>query len=680
MNPTVYKVAVEAPLKEALTYLPPESQIPLTRGQSVTVPLGKRKIHGVVTGTTEMLPDPSTDGGTKIKFKLKPIFDFEEERPALQESFLQWTEWLGRYYFYPHGKVLESVFPPLKRFSNRKRKGDVIPLQAADACPELTDEQKSCLASIEACKGFGVHLLFGVTGSGKTEVYLNLIKDTLAQGKQALVLVPEISLTPQLLDRFSKRFPDQCAVIHSHLTEREKTDQWWNIVSQEKKILIGARSAMFCPIPKLGLIIVDEEHEPSYKQEEKLKYHGRDAAVMLARYTNCPIILGSATPSLESWNNVLEKRYELHEMKNRVANRSMPIIEVLDMKEERKERREQITDLPFWMSVRLFEAMFETLEKGEQVALFLNRRGTAQMAHCSACAHVVECPNCAVSLTVHVRDHMVCHYCGYTEVKPKMCPECGQDELKPLGMGTESLEDDLRKIFPSARLARADRDEIQSRAELEDMITKVENRDIDILIGTQMIAKGLDFPHLTLVGLVMADIGFHWPDFRAAERSFQLLTQVSGRSGRHSKDPGRVIIQTYSPTHPSIVHTVANSFKEFAENELQERNITAYPPFQRLALLRINGTDPQKTKSTAASLAQRATALASAQEKFKDVRVLGPAPSPIAKLRGRFRHQILIKAPDSNTLRSFCAWTLQDDTWIPAGTKVQVDVDPLHML
>lgn len=669
IEPTIYKVAIEAPLKSPLSYLAPETG-QLSRGQSVQVPLGKRKVHGVVIG--------EDDG--ESEFTLKPIFQLDEERPVLHDAFLTWTEWMARYYFYPHGKVLESVFPPLGRTTKRKRKSEVIPDRPPDSPPMLTEEQNRCLDGIQSKPGFGVHLLFGVTGSGKTEVYLHLIETALKQGKQALVLVPEISLTPQLLDRFSRRFPKQVAVIHSHLTPRERTDQWWSMVSKEKSILVGARSALFCPLANLGLIIIDEEHEPSYKQEEKLKYHGRDAAIMLARFAKCPVVLGSATPSLESWNNVLEKRYYLHEMKNRVANRSMPMIEVIDLREERNERRDKIVDLPFWMGVRLYEAMEACLAKGEQVALFLNRRGSAQMAHCSACGHVEECPNCAVSLTVHQRDHLVCHYCGYTHVKAKRCPKCQEGELAPLGMGTESIEVDVQKLFPSARLARADRDEISSRAELEELITAVEKREIDILIGTQMIAKGLDFPHLTLVGLVMADIGFHWPDFRASERSFQLLTQVSGRSGRHSSEPGRVIIQTYNPAHPSILHTVRNSFAEFAESELAEREVTCYPPFERLALLRIQGMDHEKTRATAQGLARRATALAQSQAKYENVRVLGPAPSPLAKLRGRYRYQILIKAPDSAVLGSFCNWTLDDESGIGAGTKVQVDIDPLHML
>lgn len=671
----LYTIAVEAPLKEPLTYLPPPEGLALKRGQSVQVPLSSKRVKGVVIGETTIKPE----------FKLKPVFQLDEERPALHEPFLRWAEWLAKYYFYPLGMVFDSVFPPLSRFTKRKRKsekGTPPPKYQIEpqTPPRLTEEQAKCLESIRKHPEFGVHLLFGVTGSGKTEVYLQLMADVLKSGRQALMLVPEISLTPQLIDRFSKRFPGQVAVIHSQLTPREKTDQWWSMVAKEKSILVGARSALFCPLANLGLIIVDEEHEPSYKQEEKLKYHGRDAAIMLARFSNCPIVLGSATPSLETWNNVREGKFHLHEMKNRVAGRPLPNIEVVDLRDEREARRDQIHDLPFWLTERLFDAMKNTLEKREQVALFLNRRGMAPMAQCPECGHVEECPNCAVSLTLHVREHLVCHYCGYTHAKSKKCPACKEGELIPLGIGTELVETDLQKLFPQARIARADRDEIQSREELETLVRDMEEQKIDILIGTQMIAKGLDFPHLTLVGLVMADIGFHWPDFRASERSFQLLTQVSGRAGRHSSEPGTVIVQTYNPLHPSIIHTVQNRFNDFADKELENRKLSHYPPFERIALFRIQSNDNLKARTVAERLAQRAEALATSQDRYQDVMVLGPAPAPLAKLRGRFRYHILIKAPASNVLQNFCLWCLATEDWLLPGTKVQVDIDPLHML
>lgn len=671
MSHVFYKVAVNAPLKEVLTYLPPESGQTLVRGQSVIVPLGKRQTPGVVMGVEHRAPE----------YKLKAILEVCDERIPLQESFLQWLEWIAKYYLYPVGQIVESVFPPLSKKNERaSRKSSVVPeFSEASQAPELTSEQKKVIRDIQQLPGFSVHLLRGVTGSGKTEVYLQLLSKVLGAGQQGLILVPEISLTPQLIGRFSARFPGQVAVIHSHLTEREKTTQWWSMVEGKTNILIGARSALFCPMPRLGLIVVDEEHEPSYKQDEKLKYHARDCAVMLGKYLSCPVVLGSATPSLESWNNAIERKYHMHHMHYRVNERAMPNLQVIDLREVVRARKENPSELPFWLSEELYEELHQTFAKGEQAALFLNRRGLAQVAQCHSCGYVAECPNCSVSLTLHANNHLVCHYCDYSERLLEKCPDCPDGEVKAVGLGTERIENDMRQLFPEVNIARADRDEIQNREQLEELIRDMETGKIQLLIGTQMIAKGLDFPKLTLVGLVLADIGFHWPDFRASERSFQLLTQVSGRSGRHSMDPGRVVVQTYNPEHPSILSAVKANFSEFCEKELEERKTLNYPPFHRLAMFRIQGQDLTRTKAAAKKLSERARSLQS-RTSYLEVAVLGPAPAPLAKLRGRYRFQLMIKGPSAPILNGFCQQVLSDEKWLPPGTKVQVDMDPLQML
>jgi primosomal protein N' (replication factor Y) len=462
--------------------------------------------------------------------------------------------------------------------------------------PVMTEEQHASFESISKFKTFSSHLVFGVTGSGKTEIYLRLLEKVLEEGKTGIVLVPEISLTPQLIQRFSRRFGDKIAALHSQLTDRERTTQWWDIIEGRKRILVGARSALFCPIQNLGLIIVDEEHEPSYKQDEKLKYNGRDAAVMLAKQADCPIVLGSATPSLETWKNAVEKKYHLHTLKNRVANRSLPDMLVVDLREEKaseeaqKLKEEKYSHLPFWMSPLLFEKMRSTLDDGYQAALFLNRRGVAQMVLCPACGHTRECPNCDINLTLHHHTHLVCHYCDYHESLKNKCPDCSEGHLEAMGLGTELLENDLAKLFPDKKIARADRDEIQTRTDLEDLILGMEEGTIDILVGTQMIAKGLDFPKLKLVGLVLADVGFNLPDFRATERSFQLITQMSGRSGRHVKpgeSPGTVVIQTYNPEHESLVFAQKHDFEGFAQQELNNRSALSYPPVGKLLGFRL---------------------------------------------------------------------------------------------
>jgi primosomal protein N' (replication factor Y) len=675
MKTKAVKVAVDAPLSQSLTYLWPEEAGDFQPGLGVQAPLGKRKVQGV---TLEEDPNPSTE------FQLKNVEPLDTaEWGRIPPAHLRWGLWLSDYYLHPVGQVLRQFFAPLQKTSNRKRSTALFwehPEAVPEKPPTLNDEQKNAVTKILQAKNFSAHLLFGVTGSGKTEVYLHVLEKVLSEGKQGLVLVPEIALTPQLVSRFSKRFPGQVAVIHSQLTEREKTDQWWQVITGEKNILVGARSALFCPLPRLGLIVVDEEHEPSFKQDEKLRYHGRDAAVALAQCVGCPVILGSATPSVESWENVREGKYQLHELKARATESEMPTVHVIDLRAVREERRDQPSPLPFWLSEELHQALAVTLQKKEQAALFLNRRGVAQLAQCPECGHVAECPNCSVSLTVHSRTDLVCHYCGYTEPQTKTCPACDIGHLEPLGLGTELIESDLKKLFPEARIARADRDEIQSRKELEELIRKMEFHEIDFLVGTQMIAKGLDFPKLTCVGLVLADVGFHWPDFRATERSYQLLTQVTGRAGRHSEQPGHVFIQTYSPQHQSVMVAQSHDVRSFYETELQERRELFYPPFSRLTLLKIQGNDLKKSSDASKQLVARARNLKSAFKAFDEIQILGPAPAPLSRLRGKYRFQALLKGHSPSVLKEFCRRLLGDEKWIPSGTKVQVDVDPLHML
>lgn len=674
------EVAVDAPIYPALTYIWDQEGIP-ERGLSVEVPLGSRKAKGLII-------NPSADADAdSTNFKLKKVSGLIAYRPQLSNSFLKWLEWMADYYVYPLGRVTSLAFPPLKPSTGKRnatRKKDVVKTVKADSPPVLTDEQKSCLDAIGELDAFQAHLVHGVTGSGKTEIYLHLLEKCLAQGKQGLVLVPEIALTPQLVNRFSARFGDQIAVIHSQLTERERTNQWWSVHSGEKKILIGARSALFCPITNLGLIVVDEEHESSYKQEEKLKYHARDAAVVLAKLTDCPIVLGSATPSLETWQNTQSGKYKLHVLKNRVSNRPLPKIEVVDLRQERHDRKANVStgpnDLPFWMSEKLFESLTACFERKEQSALFLNRRGIAQTVLCQECGYVYECPNCAISLTLHGKRNLVCHYCDYAQLLTDQCTNCPDGEPTSIGLGTEQIEDDLNKMFPEARVLRADRDEISSREDMESMVEKMENHELDILVGTQMIAKGLDFEKLTMVGLVLADVGFNMPDFRSVEKSFQLLTQVSGRSGRHVEHGGEVIIQTYNPDYQALEFALSGDFTAFARSELEVRNQLSYSPFGRLAGLRISGTKLDQVKNTAERLRSRSEKLKESSEHYADVQILGPTEAPLAKLRGKFRYHLLLKSRTPNRLSAFCRQVLGDSRWITSGTKVQVDIDPMSLM
>jgi primosomal protein N' (replication factor Y) (superfamily II helicase) len=679
-----FEVAVDAPLFTPLTYGQNEAPLNLQRGVSVIVPLGKRQVSAVVLNTNAKAGE----------HKIKPVASLDETKPTLPDRFLAWLEWLADYYVYPIGQVTALAFPPLKKSEKQRasKKAPVVKSVEMTVKHPLTQEQIAAVAQMPLDQKFQVHLLHGVTGSGKTEVYLELLEETIANGKKGLVLVPEISLTPQLVHRFAARFGEKIAVIHSHLTEREKTNQWWSFVDGEKPILIGARSALFCPASDIGVIIVDEEHEPSYKQEEKLKYHARDAAIMLAKFSNCPIVLGSATPSLETWHNAQSGKYKLHQMKSRVMERKLPTAEVVDLREEKAQRKEQKSlpetqkqvaarELkPFWLSEKLWQEMCATLDKGQQVALFLNRRGMAQSVFCLACGFSHRCPNCEITLTLHGKSHLVCHYCDYSEKLGDECPHCHSPEIRALGLGTEQVEEDVKKLFPACVVARADRDEINSRESLEDLIARMESGEINVLIGTQMIAKGLDFKKLTLVGLVLADVGFNLPDFRSTERSFQLLTQVSGRSGRHIESGGTVVIQTYNPDYPALSFSKTSDFEGFAKAELALREELKYPPFGRVASIRIQGPDLDKVVEAARIAASRARKLVELNDAYKFVQVLGPSPAPMAKIRNQYRYHLLLKSPPQPILSAFCRQILSDEKWAPTGTKVQVDIDPMNLL
>jgi primosomal protein N' (replication factor Y) (superfamily II helicase) len=668
-----WNIAVNVPLHEPLTYATPlELSGTLKRGMLVDVPLGTKKgVKGLLLSPADKAPEG---------FAVKAIQNIDPEYQVLPDSHVRWIEWLAHYYVHPIGNVMTSAYPPLSRTTTQRKSNrpPVVPVLESKGALDLTAQQQEAFDAIRKSSGFSTHLLFGVTGSGKTEVYLRLLQEILEQGKQGLVLVPEISLTPQLVHRFAERFGDQIAVLHSQLTDRERTNQWWEMVEGRKKILIGARSALFCPLPNLGLIIVDEEHEPSYKQEEKLKYHGRDAAVMLGKFANCPVVLGSATPSLESWKNAIEGRYHLHRMSQRVQDRALPTVEVLDLRTMEKDPA-----LPFWLSPTLHQAIHETLEKKEQVALFLNRRGVANVVLCPGCGFTHECPNCDITLTLHGRHHLVCHYCDYHEEYKLDCPSCKIGEVTPVGLGTELLETEMQRLFPEAKIARADRDEIQNRHDLEELVRGMESGDTDILIGTQMIAKGLDFPRLNLVGLVLADIGFNLPDFRATERSFQLITQVSGRAGRHVKPgepPGRVIVQTYNPDHPSLTFAQKHDFESFSQMEIAQREPLAYPPIGKLISFRIQGTQLVRVQEAARLLSVRSQQLKNKHAAYENVEVLGPAEAPLAKLRGQYRYHLLLKGKDHRHLQSFCRQVLGDQKWLPPAVRISVDVDPLQLL
>jgi primosomal protein N' (replication factor Y) len=514
-----------------------------------------------------------------------------------------------------------------------------------------------------------VILLHGVTGSGKTEVYLQAIDHALNQGKGAIVLVPEISLTPQTIERFRSRFGDTIAVLHSHLSSGERHDEWHRIHSGAAQIVVGARSAVFAPIVNLGLIVVDEEHEHTYKQEEMPRYHARDVAVMRGHFEKCAVLLGSATPALESFANAKNGKYQLVEMMNRVDHRAMPHMRVVDMRQE-AERTGRLSVF----SRDLLDAVRKRLDKAEQVILFLNRRGYASSLVCSKCGFVAKCNDCSISLTYHRHDETLkCHICGAIQGVPDRCPGCQDPAFKFAGIGTQRVEVAVGKLFPHARIARMDADATRGKDSHRRILNEFKTGKIDILVGTQMIAKGLDFPNVTLIGVLNADMSLHMPDFRASERTFQLLTQVAGRAGR-GEIPGEVIVQTSTPFHQAIQAARRLDYDGFCDQENEFRRELGYPPYGHLVCVGIKGMDQDKVTKAAEAFTAQLQPLLSSQ-----VILSGPAPAPLEKAKGQFRHQIMLRAPTTKAITTPLKVAARDFHW-PTGVSVVIDVDAVSLM
>ncbi|MBB6443785.1 primosomal protein N' (replication factor Y) [Bacillus benzoevorans] len=500
---------------------------------------------------------------------------------------------------------------------------------------KLTNEQSAAigpiLSSIEGEK-HEVFLLYGVTGSGKTEVYLQSIQKVIAQGREGIVLVPEIALTPQMVNRFKSRFGDQVAVLHSGLSVGEKYDEWRKIQRKEVKVAVGARSAIFAPFENLGIIIIDEEHETSYKQEDNPRYHARDVAIERGKRHQCPVVLGSATPSLETFARAKKGVYKLLTLSRRMNDHNLPDVQIVDMREELRDGNRSM------FSRILHEKIEERLVKKEQIVLFLNKRGHSSFVMCRDCGYVIQCPNCDISLTYHrFNQQMKCHYCGYEAMVPNVCPECGSDHIRYFGTGTQKVEEELGKIFPEARVIRMDVDTTSRKGAHEKLLTAFYEGKADILLGTQMIAKGLDFPNITLVGVLSADTMLHLPDFRSSEKTFQLLTQVSGRAGRHEL-AGEVVIQTYSPEHYSIELAGEQDFDKFYQREMMMRKVHQYPPFYYIALITVHHEELLKVVDTIEKITRFLHSRLS-----RNTLILGPVASPIPRINNKYRYQCLIK-------------------------------------
>ena len=533
----------------------------------------------------------------------------------------------------------------------------------------LTLDQEIAYNKVNAAiedEEFSPFLLHGVTGSGKTEVYLRVIEEVINKDKEALVLVPEISLTPQLVKRFRARFGNQVAVIHSALSDGERFDAWRMASRGDVKVVIGARSAIFAPLKNLGIVIVDEEHETSYKQEEAPAYNARDLSLVLGRMTKSVVILGSATPSVESYSNAMKNRYSYLSLPLRVEDKSLPKIEIVDMKDESG---------PVF-SEALRQSIISNFDDNKQTILFLNRRGYSGLLICHSCGEILKCPNCTVSLTYHSKDDSIkCHMCGLSEKSIPNCANCGEG-VRGLGIGTQKVEEEVKRIVPSAKVARMDRDATSGKKKLMSLYSRLERGQIDVLIGTQMVAKGHDLPGVTLVGVISADISLGIPDFRSGERTFQLVTQVAGRSGR-GDHAGRVIVQTYNPDHPSIIYATTQDSKAFLEAELKLREELRYPPYSRLINIRYSGRFEEETERVVSESGKLARQMLS-KLPTGALEILGPSPCPIYKIRNRFRFQILLKSTNTSMLHSFSKQFMQSISKISSNVRCSIDVDPYY--
>jgi len=725
----IVQVAVPTPLRRAFDYLSPVSLAP---GARVRVPFGRRELVGVVVGEVARSELPPG--------RLKTITQPLDAGAILPPPMLGLLRWAADYYHHPLGEVIHTALPvrlrqgrapvvtgvkvwtltregravdpqTLKRAPAQKHvlealaaaaegldaeqlaqvsqrstaalkvlrsKGwvsshsrDLQPVANGDlqSAPELNPDQKSAMTAILAgLNGFHPFLLHGVTGSGKTEVYLGVIEQVLAQGKQALVLVPEISLTPQLVGRFERRFRAPIAVLHSGLNEQERLSAWVRAGAGGAPIVLGTRSAVFTPLKNPGLIVVDEEHDASYKQQDGFRYSARDVAVMRASREKIPIVLGSATPSLESLKNARQGAYALIELPERTGSAVMPAVRLLDMRRLKPSEG---------LSLPLREALADRLKKGEQSILFLNRRGFSPVWMCFDCGWVAPCRRCDAQLTLHQkRQKLLCHHCGAEQEVAANCPSCRGENLHPLGEGTERVEGALQKFFPRARIERIDRDSTSRKGALEEKLRRVHEGEADILVGTQMLSKGHDFPNVTLVGILNADQGLYGTDFRSSERLFQLIMQVSGRAGRADK-PGEVLIQTWHPDYPLFAALQRHDFHGFAEFALNERRETGYPPYSHLALLRAESPAP----GAALEFLHEARALALSLSPGKDVQILAPAPAPMERRAGRYRAQLLVQSAQRIPLHEFLGqWVMQlAEAKFAKKTRWSLDVDPMDM-
>ena len=645
------------------TALPPGSDRK-SRPWAILTPEGRAWFVDRENSRERTLPTKVLKAGVIAQSELEALIGKDGCKEALHKNWIRIEERIAR----PRMSLRKKRLPELLYPAG-------TPVSPTEQPPELTLDQNSAVKLISEAvhnEGFHPFLLFGVTGSGKTEVYLRIIHEILKKGARALVLVPEIALTPQLARRFLRRIGGGVGIFHSGLTPSQRLDEWRRVHEGKVNVVIGARSGIFLPVRDLGLIVVDEEHDSSYKQEDSCPYNARDMALARAKLENACVILGSATPSFETFVNAQRGKITRVDLPRRHHGGALPAVELVDLKSP-----ENKCSKGAFLTPKLIDSIKIALARQEQVVLFLNRRGFDTFAQCRSCGNVFKCPNCDISLTHHKRARdLRCHLCGFSQAAPPLCPQCSGGKLFFGGVGTQKVEEELAEAFPDARIERLDRDTTRRRDQLEGILDRFRKQEIDILTGTQMIVKGHDFPGISLVGVLCGDLSLHFPDFRAAERTFQMLTQVAGRTGRET-DSGRVILQTFDPNHDAIQCAASHAFESFFEKDSALRRELLYPPYGHLILVRVEGNSENRVEKKAIRISRAARLI---KGESRDIMVMGPAPSPRKKILGRFRWQVLFKAATRGPVRSLVKALISEGYLKGQGLKIVVDVDPMDLM
>jgi primosomal protein N' (replication factor Y) len=643
------EVAFNLPIRKAFTYASKEG-MPRGVGWRVSAPFGKRKLTGYIVAERDE-PPPGIG-------EIREIARIVDERPVFNEQILSLAGWMSRIYMCSLGEALSTMIPS----GRREVESEEFPLDEEPRDYPLAEQQLAAIRTIFE-QGAGSSYLFGVTGSGKTDVFLRVAQETVSRGRGVIYLVPEIALTHQVVKRFTTAFRDRLAILHSSLTPSQRLKQWFRVLDGEVDVAIGARSAIFAPFPRLGLIVIDEEHEGSYKSSTTPRYHARQVAMYRASKEDARLLMGSATPSLEAWHHMSEGRLVSLRLPERLSGGKMPTIEVIDMRTQRGP-----------LSGPLIDEIGRTCQEGRQTILFLNRRGFSYLFHCRSCGYEMVCRHCSVSLTYHKeRERMICHYCGYSAAPISACPQCGSLDMGYSGFGTEGIEEELQRQFPSVVVRRIDTDAIRKKKVLRQALDDFRVGNIHVLIGTQMVAKGLNFPGVKLVGIVNADTGLQLPDFRAAERTFSLLVQVSGRAGRSLPD-GKVLIQTFRPSAPAILMAREARLDEFYASELETRRQLGFPPFSRLIRIVMRGRNRQKVADSISAFTRAMEPrLAGTGE------ALGPVECPLARISGNYRFHTIVRTTRFSEAHAQVSATLEEFK-APSGVYIEPDVDPQSLL